>query len=134
MNVGLPGTGLAGLFYLATALLMPLLELARTLAGRSSVARWRLVALQSGLALGVIGGLWATAWVLNRVLPDWVRVLLRAAGRQIGDGLGLAPTLVTFGTLAAVLLVTEVLQLFLARDTRGRQTVSVAITGESDPG
>lgn len=121
MNVGLPGTGLAGLFYLITALGMPLLELARLAAGRRP-RRLRLAAVQAGLALGVIGGLWGTAWTLGEILPEWIRSLLRSAGKTTSDWLGVAPTLVTFGTLAGVLLATELLRLILARTPRLSET------------
>ena len=70
MTVGLPGAGIGGLFYLLTAFLMPVRELGLTLRGRSSVKRWRGVVLQVGLAAGIIGGLWVTAWSLSRFFPQ----------------------------------------------------------------
>ena len=109
MNVGLPGTGIGGLFYLLTALMMPLVELARTFAGRSSLKRWQIAMRQSLLACGVIAGLSLTSQLLG--------VLARTdrganAGVQVGSQaarfLGVTPTLWTYGTLAAVLLAAEV--------------------------
>lgn len=41
MSAGLPGLGLGGLFFILSAVLAPLVELVRLLAGRSSLARWR---------------------------------------------------------------------------------------------
>jgi len=113
MNVGLPGAGLAGLFYLATALMMPLLELARTLSGRSSMARWRWVAGQTGLALAIVGALWGTAWLVTQLLPAGILTALRETGQRTADLFGVAPTVVTLGTLAAVLCITEILRLCL---------------------
>ena len=59
-NAGLPGTGLGGLFYILLALWMPLAELYRTLQGRCSLARWRLVGMQFALACGIVAATVAT--------------------------------------------------------------------------
>ena len=110
MNVGLPGTGIGGLFYLVTALLMPAVELLRTIRGRSTIARWRLVAHQVLLALGILLVLWATGWMLNHALPHHALASLRAANTQATHALGVAPTTLTLVTLGGVLLAVEVLR------------------------
>ena len=70
MGAGIPGTGMATLFYLVCAVLMPLRELVLTLQGRSSWARWRLVCRHLLLALAMGGSAVATFWFLPRaVLP-----------------------------------------------------------------
>lgn len=66
MNVGLPGTGLGGLFYLLLGLLMPLHELWRTAHRRSSPARWMAAAVQSSTAVAILAALWAEAWLIER--------------------------------------------------------------------
>ena len=108
MNVGLPGTGMGGLFYLLTALLMPVVELVRALRGRSSVARWQIVLRQVTLALGVLGSLWATAWCLKHALPHTALASLKATNARTTNLLGVTPTLLTFATLGGVLAVVEV--------------------------
>jgi len=60
-NAGLPGTGLGGLFYVVLAFWMPLAELPRTVAGRSSRARWRRIGTQFALACGIVASVVATA-------------------------------------------------------------------------
>jgi hypothetical protein len=75
MNVGLPGTGVGGMFYVLLVAWLPLRELGLTLQGRSGPGRWRRIATQTALAMGIIGALWGEAWLLGR-LPD----LLHAAG------------------------------------------------------
>ena len=60
MTVGLPGVGLGGIFYLVSALTMPVRELVRTLRRESSRARWRLVARQWTLAAGIVVAMWLT--------------------------------------------------------------------------
>ncbi len=43
MNVGLPGTGLGGLFYFFSVILMVAVEFYLTARGRSSIPRWKFV-------------------------------------------------------------------------------------------
>ncbi|MFY9269611.1 MAG: hypothetical protein WAO55_07675 [Candidatus Manganitrophaceae bacterium] len=111
MIVGLPGTGIGGLFYIVNGLLMPLFELIQLLRGRSSAERWRCVAAQSAMAAAILAVLWATAWVLSRSLPEWVLVSLHLAAQQISNLLGMTPTLLTVGTLGGVILTVELLSL-----------------------
>jgi hypothetical protein len=54
MAAGLPGVGLSGVFFIVSALLMVPLEVARTLRGRSSLARWIRVLRQLTIALTMI--------------------------------------------------------------------------------
>ena len=65
MSAGLPGTGIAGVFYLASALLMPVIELERTLRGQSSIAAWRFVMRQFTLSCAILAGIWTTGWLLG---------------------------------------------------------------------
>ena len=111
MNVGLPGTGIGGLFYLLTALLMPVVELTLTLRGRSSVTRWQIVLRQVTLALGVLRGLWATAWCLKHLLPHRALLSLKTASDCTTNLFGVTPTLLTFTTLGGVLVAVEVVHL-----------------------
>jgi hypothetical protein len=54
MSAGLPGVGLSGVFFIVSALLMVPLEVARTLRGQSSLARWIKVLRQLTIALTMI--------------------------------------------------------------------------------
>lgn len=110
MNVGLPGTGIGGLFYLLTALLMPVVEVIQTLRGKSSVDRWQLVIRQTVLAGGIIAGLFATGWLLNHTLPHSARVSLHVAANRTTRALGVTPTLLTLSTLAGILIGVELLR------------------------
>lgn len=109
MNVGLPGTGLGGLFYLSAALCMPLVALARMVFGRRDHARWRCALRQAGLALAILASLWATAWGLAAVLPASAHHSLRTASHQTRNLLGVTPTALSVFTLGSVLLVVELL-------------------------
>lgn len=118
VNIGLPGTGLAGLFYLLAALWMPCHELVRTLRGQGDAARRHRARTQAGLALGIIATIAATGWMLGLLLS--ARAVSAAAVPGAHDGeaihlLGVAPTVLAFATLAAVVLLLEVIGLALAR-------------------
>lgn len=75
MTVGIPGTGLGGLFYFLLVALMPFRELYLTLRRRSSLARWRRVGFQILIVGSMLGVLWGEAWLLERALD-----LLRLEG------------------------------------------------------
>jgi hypothetical protein len=99
MTVGIPGTGLGGLFYFALVVMMPFRELVLTVRRRSSIARWRCVAFHLSILGGMLAVLWAEGWLLNRVLD------LRAAVAAGGKGGGYEPARALFlqtGQIAAV--------------------------------
>lgn len=66
MTVGMPGSGIGGLFYFCLVAWMPVNEIIQTLRGRSSVARWRHVAFHWSLVASILGALWGQAWLLER--------------------------------------------------------------------
>jgi hypothetical protein len=111
MSAGLPGLGLGGLFFIASALLAPLLELWRTLRGRSSVPAWRTVGRQFAQAVAMIV---AVDLALRVAL-----VCLSVGG--LGDPpppdgatvLPLAPIAITSAILAAVLIAAKLMDLAL---------------------
>jgi hypothetical protein len=115
VNVGLPGTGLAGLFYLLAALFMPLWQLLRALRGRSRPGEWRIVWQQAGIALGILLALSATGWLLGLLLVGTVGPASsggtgdQALRQRVANMLGAAPPLLALITLITVLLAVEIL-------------------------
>jgi hypothetical protein len=107
MTAGLPGTGIGGFFYLLSALLMPVNECVCLVMGRSKPARWRKVSRQSLCSVGILAGIWCTAWILTHILHS-VRQLSASAPSEVPQLLRIAA--VTFGlaTLLAVILAAEV--------------------------
>ena len=104
MGAGIPGTGMATLFYLICAFVMPLRELVLTVQGRSSWARWRLVCRHVLIALAMASSAVATFRYLPRaVLPP---------DATVG---GVSSLLVTVVLFFAYLLVANVLALLVPR-------------------
>ena len=118
MTAGLPGVGIGGIFYLASAIMMPVRSLVATVSGRAHEARWRVALQQAGIAAGILVALWATGlalgWIIATVFPH--ALIGGAAGAVPGHVRNVVRTsalLISFGTLAAVLLFVQLLRLTL---------------------
>jgi hypothetical protein len=125
MSVGLPGSGIGGVFYLLSALWMPIQSAQRSVLGEAPKARQAL--RQTTLAVMIISMLWLTGvaieWLIAGSQPG---SSLRAAAMASGDGvpriLRAASFALTFGTLALVLLFVQVLRFIVpARPTPATQ-------------
>lgn len=68
MTAGLPGIGIGGIFYLLSAICMPLVELINTMRGKSNLKRWKTALTQFGLSCGMISGFWLMGIMLAEVL------------------------------------------------------------------
>jgi len=88
MGAGIPGTGMATLFYILSVFVMPLIEIVHTLRGRSSWARWGLVARHLVIALAMT----AAAYGTFRYLPG----ALLPPDATVGGVSALAVTVVLF--------------------------------------
>jgi hypothetical protein len=119
MTAGLPGVGIGGIFYLASALLMPVRSAIATLQGRGHEARWALALRQSGLAAIILGAIWATGWLIGWsigiISPDAAPTFANGVTtqREVHNVMRTAALLLSFGTLAAVLAVVQVLRIAL---------------------
>ncbi len=117
MSVGLPGSGIGGVFYLLSAICMPVHSAQRSVRGKST--RLRLMLRQTVLAVLIIGALWGTGYAIELVLTGTASpTSLRAAVGSGADSgvprvLRAATFALTFGTLAFVLLTVQVLRLFI---------------------
>jgi len=67
MTAGLPGTGIGGLFYLISALLMPVREAWRAATGRGRPGDLRLAFRQSAMAAVIVAVAWFTSLALALV-------------------------------------------------------------------
>jgi hypothetical protein len=119
MSVGLPGSGIGGVFYLLSAMWMPMHSAQRSVRGKQP--QWRVMARQTLLATLIIGALWGTGFVIDLVLTGTTASgSLRAAVGK-GDDNNLPAIFravsfaLTFGTLAFVLAAVQVLRLVVPR-------------------
>jgi hypothetical protein len=113
MSAGLPGTGIGGLFFVLSAFFMVISETVRTIRGRSSLARWRVVGCQAGVAAAMVAAVTATLWILHSALFPSARHGGRDAANAADQLLPFAPVLITLGALTAVLVMAKVAQLTL---------------------
>ncbi|HTY45945.1 MAG TPA: hypothetical protein VMD52_08155 [Patescibacteria group bacterium] len=113
MTAGLPGTGIGGFFYLLSALLMPVNECIYTVLGRSRPARWRKVSRQTLCSLGILAGIWCTAWILAHIL-HCAHQLSSSAPSEVPQLLRIAALTFGLATLLAVILVTEIFGIIAA--------------------
>jgi len=111
MNPGLPGMGIGGMFYILSALFMPVCEVRRRMRG-DGTRRGALVARQFAIAVGVVAVMSGVFWGLDSLLllnqvaevacrptPAWTLPLRVSA------------LLVTSGVLATVLGTVQVVRL-----------------------
>lgn len=102
MNVGLPGTGLGGIFYLFCALVMLAVELVRLARGKGDKELLRIAAIQSAMAVGMMLAVVATLWA-----AFMVDGLFAAAGYDGGNRFAIVrhtkPIVITLIILAAML-------------------------------
>jgi hypothetical protein len=118
---GIPGGGVGGLFFLFSAMVMPFVELCRTIRGRSSLGRWRVVGRNAAIAGGMIGALIPTHWALSRVYASTLRN---------GIGVPVAPLTVTAAVVVAALVATHVLRILIPRSSaRPRPKTKGSLTG-----
>ena len=134
MTVGLPGAGIGGLFYLLSALAMPLHAAGESLlvaTGRRSPRRrksppWSLVWKQFAMAVGIIAGLWITGWILAAFLVSHPTALGNAQTTQIGrrlpNVLRAGAVLVSLATLGCVLLSVQIARLVLSASDKREGT------------
>lgn len=121
MIVGIPGTGLGGLFYILLVVFMPFRELFLTFRRRSNLARWRGVVLHILVAASILGVLWGEAWLLDRVMASAPSYGDHRAGppRELFLRTGQVAALASFVVLAALLAGVTALSLApVARDAR----------------
>lgn len=98
MAAGIPGVGIAGLFFVVCALWMPILEIWKRSQGRGDSKAMRLALRQASIAAGVVIWLIGTGWLLL-LLPGAANGLLTVTG-VIGTTLLLGLVLGCLRTLA----------------------------------
>ena len=112
MNPGLPGAGIGGLFYVLSALWMPICELWRRWRG-GAPGQWLLVARQFAIAVGIVASMTGVFWALDTALM-LSQVAEHMAGKaHVMWSLRVSALLVTSGVLAMVLSAVQLVRLYL---------------------
>ncbi len=117
MTAGLPGVGIGGIFYLASAIMMPFRSLYAMATGRAHEAQWRVALRQAASAGGILGALWLTGlalgWVITTAFPQAMNAGGGATPEHVRNVVRMSALLLSFGTLAGVLLVVQLMRVML---------------------
>jgi hypothetical protein len=125
VTAGLPGIGIGGLFFLLSAIFMPVAEVYRTARGRSNAGQWKLVARQFVMAWVIIFAVERVLWIVKVITA----LVLSPPASDGSGGAGTAsvlrdlpttalpvvPILVTLACLSLVLASSYVMRLWYAR-------------------
>jgi len=112
MNPGLPGTGIGGLFYILSALWMPICEVWRLWRG-DAPRQWPLVARQFAIAVGVVTVMTGVFWALDAVFMLKEVAAQAASKGHVMWSLRVSALMVTSGVLAAVIGAVHFVRLWL---------------------
>lgn len=113
MNAGLPTTGIGGVFYTLSVLAMLLLEIFKTITGKSSWKSWGFAISQLVLVLLMTGSIFVTGEIVLRLFPKQVAMSLTSISPNI-DMANNASTLYYAPIILLALLVssTQALRLY----------------------
>lgn len=118
MAAGLPGAGIGGLFFVLSAYFMVIVEIQRTVRGRSSWVRWRVVLRNVSIASAMVAAVTAVVWLVHRLAypaPSGSAEAGKGSGSTTGALLPFSPVLVTLALLGVVLGAAYVLRLVFGR-------------------
>jgi|ERR1700728_2493431 hypothetical protein len=116
--VGLPGTGLGGIFYILLVFWM----IIRKLLKPSGYVRWKQVMPLAGMAIAIILILWAEAWGLAKVvgrLPTFSEIM--GSGSPFVGAMAILLTLLPLLTLGLLVSALHTARLLLPREGRELQ-------------
>jgi hypothetical protein len=134
MVVGVPGTGIGGLFYLIAACSMPFVECWRWLRGNRAGMRWGFILGQLALMGGIVAAMTAQAIIAKRVFVWWAshttdvemaKNLELLVKQHTGATAGFA-TFASITMLTGVVLTVHALRLTVGR--RARRSGSLAVS------
>jgi hypothetical protein len=132
MIVGLPGTGIGGLFYLFMAFWMPVNELYRLVQGRSTLERWKFIAFNWMMIGAILSTLWVTMLGV-KALMAWTGTEKPSALVSTGIAQRTTEFFASAGWASAVSLIVLVGIVHVLRLTVGRGARRFA-TAEELPG
>lgn len=101
MFAGLPGTGIGSVFYLLLTIWMPINEMYLVSRGRSSLERWRFIAMRWAVFAVVLGVIYLQARLMKGLLPQGT-----ASSVELAQALGLDAERVAQSGLGTMALAT----------------------------
>lgn len=116
MNAGLPGSGIGGIFYIFSALIMIAREMVRWILGfESDSSRRNLVLAQAVLMSGIL----AAIYIAERIADFFNHVFVSLGVEPISTGFSsTSVAIIPFILLGGVLSMTQVLRFFFAKDNK----------------
>lgn len=105
MNVGLPGAGIGGLYYLICAAVIPFKELHLSLTNTEHRFRYRLVLTQLGIASTIIFGFILIYQLVNRLFDT--DLSLPTLTETNGFAVSLYPVVISLALLLVILIIVE---------------------------
>jgi len=99
MAAGLPGVGIGGLFYLVSAVALPLRSVWRRVRGVPDSLTTRELAWHLLIAAGIVAGIWVAGWILAFALPGGM--MPRSASGASGAGAWPGHSVIRAATIAA---------------------------------
>ena len=128
MTAGLPGTGLGGLYYLLSILLMCAKEVVHRIRGTGNATKSRIAREQ----VLILSGAMVTLWLNGMAIQYLLRLLPRHGAAAAGGapslwhaartGLPVNALVISVGILVGLLLLVQVLRLFARRSRRPLRT------------
>ena len=109
MNVGLPGAGVGGLFYLLCALAMPIKEVFLTITRPEHKFRYRLIATQLSIVIGIVSGVIAIYKLVSNVLGIDLSFTAHTDSIILYS---LLPVMISFGLLLVILTSVRLMSFF----------------------
>ena len=132
MVAGLPGAGLGGLFYLASALLMPFRALRKSWRDERE-GRMAEVRQQVLIAATILGAIWLTGWILGLILTKTGALPVSVASGPLRHLPGASSNVVRvamflggFATLAVVVLFVDVARFMFSPRREGARDGDLA--------
>lgn len=134
MNVGLPGAGIGGIFYLLCALATPVKEVFFTLTKPTHKFQYRLVTMQLSIVAGIVSGVIIVYKLANNVFGFDLSLSVRTESISM-IFYSLLPVLITFGLLLVILTLVQLAAFFSSLNNKILKNTSVPqITSEKGEG
>ena len=112
MNIGLPGAGIGGLYYLCCTAIMPVKELFLTLTKPEHKFRYRHIAMQLGISIGIIAGFFLVYQLIDKCLGFNALPTVEAGEEEVLF-YSLLPIIVSLSLLMVILVIVEFAALFV---------------------